>query len=60
LKVGKFRKSTLDCSRADGTMEENAAPLYGKVMGTLECKCNALIVLSYVVQSKCHAKSTLV
>jgi hypothetical protein len=28
LKVGKFRKCMLDSSRADGTMEENAAALY--------------------------------
>jgi hypothetical protein len=31
LKVGKFRKCMLDSSRADGTMEENAAALYCKV-----------------------------
>jgi hypothetical protein len=31
LKVGKFRKCMLYSSRADGTMEENAAALYCKV-----------------------------
>jgi hypothetical protein len=32
LKIGNSAKSMLDCSRVNGTLKENAALLYRKVM----------------------------